>query len=115
MLVDGLVSFGQAHRSIGVLFGCFARQVDGDSWFTWWFNHLPGPRISPKKTPGQASPHVPGARWFTGAPAWGRPSPSEFDSLERRQMLLARPLSRAGRRASSNATASKPIRVEGEG
>ena len=20
-------------------------------WFTWWFNHLPGPSISPKRTP----------------------------------------------------------------
>ena len=31
--------------SIGVLCGCFGRQIDGDSWFTWWFNHLPGPSI----------------------------------------------------------------------
>ena len=23
--------------SIGVLFCCFDRNVDGDSWFTWWF------------------------------------------------------------------------------
>ena len=35
---------------VGVLFGCFGRQVDGDSWFTWWFNH-PGPSISPKRIP----------------------------------------------------------------
>ena len=35
----------------GVLFGCFGRKIDGDSWFTWWFNHLPGPSISPKRTP----------------------------------------------------------------
>ena len=27
-------------RVIGVLFGCFARNIQGDSWFTWWFNHL---------------------------------------------------------------------------
>ena len=27
------------------------KQKDGDSWFTWWFNHLPGPYISPKRTP----------------------------------------------------------------
>ena len=36
---------------IGVLFGCFSRQIDGDSWFTRWFNHLPGPSICPKRTP----------------------------------------------------------------
>ena len=36
---------------IGVLLGCFGI-VDGDSWFTWWFNHLPGkPIYSPKRTP----------------------------------------------------------------
>ena len=37
--------------AIGVLFGCFGRNIDGDSWFAWWFNHLPGPSISPKRTP----------------------------------------------------------------
>ena len=26
-------------------FVCFARKIDGDSWFTWWFNHLPGKLI----------------------------------------------------------------------
>ena len=38
---------------IGVLFGCFARKIEGDSWFTWWFNHSPGKPIyfQPKKTP----------------------------------------------------------------
>ena len=36
---------------LGVLFGCFARKIDGDSWFTWWFHHLPGSSISPKRTP----------------------------------------------------------------
>ena len=41
------------HRigDIGVLFDCFGRKIDGNSWFTWWFNHLPGPSISPKRTP----------------------------------------------------------------
>ena len=29
--------------AIGVLLGCFGRKIVGDSWFTWWFNHLPGP------------------------------------------------------------------------
>ena len=29
--------------TIGVLFGCFARKIDGEPWSTWWFNHLPGP------------------------------------------------------------------------
>ena len=38
-------------RRIGVLFGCLARKIDGDSWFAWWFNHLPGPSFSPKRTP----------------------------------------------------------------
>ena len=32
-------------------FGCFARKVD--AWFTWC-NHLPGPSISPKRTPMKA-------------------------------------------------------------
>ena len=36
---------------IGVIFGCFGRNIDGDSWFTWWFSHLPGPSIYPKRTP----------------------------------------------------------------
>ena len=36
---------------IGVLFDCFARKIDGNFWFTWWFNHLPGPSISPKRIP----------------------------------------------------------------
>ena len=27
------------------------RKIEGDSWFTWWFNHLPGPSICPKRTP----------------------------------------------------------------
>ena len=41
--------------SIGVLFffrgGGFGGNIDGDSWFTWWFNHLPGLSICPKRTP----------------------------------------------------------------
>ena len=35
----------------GVLLGCFGRNIDCDSWFTWWLNHLPGPTIYPKRTP----------------------------------------------------------------
>ena len=31
---------------IGVIFGCFARKIDGFPWFPWWFNHLPGPLSS---------------------------------------------------------------------
>ena len=31
--------------------GCFARNIDGDSWFALWFNHPPGSSISPKRTP----------------------------------------------------------------
>ena len=31
--------------SIGVRFGCVGGKIDGDSWFTWWFNHLPGKPI----------------------------------------------------------------------
>ena len=26
-------------------------QIDGDSWFIWWFHHLPGPSICRKRTP----------------------------------------------------------------
>ena len=36
---------------IGVLFGWFGRTIEGDSWFTWWFNYLRGPSTSPKRTP----------------------------------------------------------------
>ena len=39
---------GHTFETIAVLFGCFARKI---AWFTWWFNHLPGPSISPKRTP----------------------------------------------------------------
>ena len=40
-------------RGIGVLFGCFRRRIDGDSWFTWWFFliHQGNASISPKGTP----------------------------------------------------------------
>ena len=34
---------GHHHRCL--FFGCFGRKIDGDSWFTWWFNHLPGKPI----------------------------------------------------------------------
>ena len=30
---------------IGVLCSCFGRKIDGDSWFTGWFNHPPGKSI----------------------------------------------------------------------
>ena len=36
--------------------GCLPRKIDGDSWFTWWFNQLPGPSISLK---GHLWSHVP--------------------------------------------------------
>ena len=29
----------------------FGGKIEGDSWFTWWFNQLPGPSICPKRTP----------------------------------------------------------------
>ena len=35
----------------GVIFGCLGRKIEGDSWFTWWFCHLPGSSICPKRTP----------------------------------------------------------------
>ena len=59
MYVTGLVS--QTATLIGVPFGCFAGKVDGDSWFTWWFDHPPGkPIYFPKKDtqtfPGICSP-----------------------------------------------------------
>ena len=41
---------GLTPRDIGVLFGCFGVKF-GWPWFTWWFNHLPGPSICPKRTP----------------------------------------------------------------
>ena len=43
--------WAEANGSIGVLFGCFGRKIDGNSWLTWWFHHLPGPSSSPKRTP----------------------------------------------------------------
>ena len=33
------------------MFFLVVRKIEGDSWFTWRFNHLPGPSISPKRTP----------------------------------------------------------------
>ena len=36
--------------TMGVLFGCFGRK-NRWPWFTGWFNHPPGPSISPKRTP----------------------------------------------------------------
>ena len=30
----------QRFMGIGVLFGCFGRKMDGDSWFTWCFFFL---------------------------------------------------------------------------
>ena len=33
---------GAVNVHIGVLFSCFGRKIDGDSWFTWWFNHRLG-------------------------------------------------------------------------
>ena len=35
---------------IGVLFGCFARK-NRWPWSTWCFSYLPGPSISPERTP----------------------------------------------------------------
>ena len=26
-------------------------EIESDSWFTWWFNRLPGPSIFPERTP----------------------------------------------------------------
>ena len=41
-------------RFIGVLFGCVARKIDDDSWFTWWFKHLPGiSSYSPESVDGR--------------------------------------------------------------
>ena len=48
--------FSEHVRCIGVLFGCFARKVDGDSWFARWFPHLPGTSIS-LDTCGQIKQH----------------------------------------------------------
>ena len=37
--------------NLGAPFVCFHRKIDGDSGLPWWFNHPPGPSISPKRTP----------------------------------------------------------------
>ena len=37
--------------NIGVLLVVLLGRIDGNSRFTWWFNHVPGPSISPKRTP----------------------------------------------------------------
>ena len=42
---------------IGVLFGCFGRTIDDDSWFPWWVNHLPGKPIYFHKRTPMASRH----------------------------------------------------------
>ena len=49
---------------IGVFFGCFARNIDGDPWFTWWFIliYQGNPSISPKMTP-MPSPFPFARRW----------------------------------------------------
>ena len=62
----------QEETIIGVLFGCFARKIDGDSWFTWWCNHLPGPSISPKRTPMVKQKTRLQAQSAEGASLWGR-------------------------------------------
>ena len=41
--------------------GCFAGNIDGGSRFIWWFNHLPGPSISPRRTPKRGLPQFQGA------------------------------------------------------
>ena len=40
---------GSTFIAIGVLFGWCVGQIEGDSWLTWWFNHLPGPLFTKKK------------------------------------------------------------------
>ena len=39
--------------TIGVLFGCLAGKIDGDSWFPWWYFliYQGYPSTSPKRTP----------------------------------------------------------------
>ena len=53
-------SLCQTAASIGVLSGCFARKIDDDPWFSWWFfSHLPGkPFFSPLRTPMTATEPV---------------------------------------------------------
>ena len=44
-----------------------------DSWFTWWFNHLPGPSIAPERTPMV----VGGVQWFVDIKMrWGSCPPT---------------------------------------
>ena len=52
MINQGLLGgAGFRPSTVGVLFGWFGERIEGDSWFTWWFNHLPGPSIFPKRKP----------------------------------------------------------------
>ena len=46
-------SFPTSAAGTGVLFGCFGGRMEGDSWFTWWLNHLyqGNPSICPERTP----------------------------------------------------------------
>ena len=72
---------------IGVLFGCFDRQIDEDSWFTWWINHLPGPSISPKRTPCGLDILVTfgfGPFWWQTARTFFGPSTQEVRQIKRR-------------------------------
>ena len=39
------ISLPKSLDSVGVLFGCVAGKIAWRSWFTWWFNHLPGKPI----------------------------------------------------------------------
>ena len=57
--------------TIGVRFG-FGRKIDGDSWFTGWFNHLPGPSTCPKRPPMSITFSPP----LQGKPSEDHPSPA---------------------------------------
>ena len=63
--------------TIGVHFGCFGRKIDGDSWFTCWFNHLPGkPIYFPKKDAYDGNIHRDsdvGSCFFASDPFFGPP------------------------------------------
>ena len=55
-LSRALEGFLNGIATAGVLFGWFVLKIEGDSWFTWWFNYLPGPSIFQRRTPMAKSP-----------------------------------------------------------
>ena len=49
--IKGYSQTNDTRMFMGVLFGCFGRNVDGPGLPGGLYNDLPGPSISPKRTP----------------------------------------------------------------